>query len=73
MSTTIEIKAPLCRYGDVVINKAHIQYADISCGKVIMDGGARYYFPPEVIGAWFYDVADYAKIDKAKLDYGRAK
>ena len=58
MSSTIDINVPLCRYGDDVINKAYVQYVNISKGVVIMEGDVQYAFPPEVVGAWFSDVAD---------------
>lgn len=72
MSTTIDINVPLCRYGNIVINKAHITWADTRSGVVLMDDGSRYEFPPDVVGAWFSDVADYATLGK-KPFIGRAK
>lgn len=62
MSAIIEIKAPLCRYGDVVINKAYVHSVDIGFGEVIMEGGVRHKFPPEVVKRWFADIADDSKM-----------
>ena len=71
MSTTIDINVPLYRYGNIVLNKAHITWADTQSGVVLMDDGSRYEFPPEVLDAWFSDIADYATLEK--LVFGRAK
>ena len=62
MRAIIEIKAPLCRYGDVVINKAYVHSVDIGFGEVIMEGGVRHKFPPEVVKRWFADIADDSKM-----------
>lgn len=56
MSTTIDIKVPLCRYGNIVLNKAYVHSADLRSGVVIMEGGVRYEFPPEVVQKWFADI-----------------
>ena len=58
MSITIENKAPLCRYGDIVINKVYVHNVDIGSGEVIMEGGLRLKFPSEVVKRWFADIAD---------------
>ena len=66
MSTTIEIKAPLCRYDNIVINLAYVNSADTRRGVVYMHGGLRWEFPPEVVRAWFADVVDYSKLEVVK-------
>ena len=62
MSEIIEIKATLCRNGDVVINKAYVHSVDIGFGEVIMEGGVRHKFPSEVVKRWFADIADDSKM-----------
>ena len=66
MSTTIEIKAPLCRYDNIVINLACVNSADTRSGVVYMHGGLRWEFPPEVVQAWFSDIVDYSKLEVIK-------
>ena len=66
MSATINIKAPLCRYGNIVINLAYVNSADTRSGVVFMHGGLRWEFPPEVVQAWFSDIADYSKLEVTK-------
>ena len=66
MSTTIEIKAPLRRYGNIVVNLAYVNSADLRSGMVYMHGGLRWEFPPEVVQAWFSDIVDYSKLEVIK-------
>ena len=66
MSTSMEIKAPLCRYDNIVINIAYVNSADTRSGVVYMHGGLRWEFPPEVVQAWFSDIADYSKLEVVK-------
>ena len=66
MSTSIEIKAPLCRYDNIVINLAYVNSADTRRGVVYMHGGLRWEFPPEVVQAWFSDIVDYSKLEVVK-------
>ena len=66
MSTTIEIKAPLRRYGNIVVNLAYVNSADTGSGVGYMHGGLRWEFPPEVVRAWFSDIADYSKFKVTK-------
>ena len=66
MSTTIEIKAPLCRYDNIVINLAYVNSADTRRGVVYMHDGIRWEFPPEVVQAWFSDIVDYSKLEMIK-------
>ena len=66
MSTSMEIKAPLCRYDNIVINLAYVNSADTRSGVVYMHGGLRWEFPPEVVQAWFSDIADYSKLEVVK-------
>lgn len=54
----IENKAPLCRYGNIVINKVYVHSVDIGFGEVIMEGGVRFKFPSEVVKRWFADIPD---------------
>ena len=63
MSTTSETKAPLCRYDNIVINLSYVNSADTRSGVVYMHGGLRWEFPPEVVQAWFADIADYSKLE----------
>ena len=63
MSTSIEIKAPLCRYDNIVINLAYVNSADTRSGVVYMHGGLRWEFPPEVVQKWFADIVDYSKLE----------
>lgn len=58
MNTNIEIKAPIRRYGNIVVNLAYVNSADTRSGTVYMHGGLRWEFPPEVVQAWFADIAD---------------
>ena len=66
MSTSIEIKAPLCRYDNIVINLAYVNSADTRSGVVYMHGGLRWECPPEVVQAWFSDIVDYSKLEVIK-------
>ena len=66
MSTSIEIKAPLCRYDNIVINLAYVNSADTRSGVVYMHGGLRWEFPPEVVQKWFSDIVDYSKLEVMK-------
>lgn len=66
MSTTIEVKAPLRRYGNIVVNLVYVNSADTRSGVVYMNGGLRWEFPPKVVQAWFSDIADYSKLEVAK-------
>ena len=66
MSTTIEIKAPLRRYGNIVVNLAYVNSADTRSGVVYMHGGLRWEFPPEVVERWFADVENDYKREVAK-------
>ena len=66
MSTSMEIKAPLCRYGNIVVNLAYVNSADTRSGVVYMHGGLRWEFPPEVVQAWFSDIVDYSKLEVIK-------
>lgn len=66
MSTTINIKAPLCRYNNIVINLAYVNSADTRSGVVYMHGGLRWEFPPKVVQSWFSDIADYSKFEVMK-------
>ena len=66
MSTSIEIKAPLCRYDNIVINLAYVNSADTRSGVVYMHGGLRWEFPPEVVQKWFADIVDYSKLEVIK-------
>ena len=66
MSTSMEIKAPLCRYGNIVVNLACVNSADTRSGVVYMHGGLRWEFPPEVVQKWFADIVDYSKLEVAK-------
>ena len=66
MSTTIEIKAPLRRYGNIVVNLAYVNSADTRSGVVYMHGGLRLEFPPEVVQRWFADIVDYSKLEVIK-------
>lgn len=61
--TTIEIKEPLRRYGNIVVNLSRIDSADTRSGVVFMAGGNQYEFPPEVVQAWFSDIVDYSKLE----------
>lgn len=63
VSTTIEIKAPIRRYGNIVVNLAYVNSADTRSGVVYMHGGLRWEFPPEVVQKWFADIADYSKLE----------
>ena len=63
MSTSMEIKAPLCRYGNIVVNLACVNSADTRSGVVYMHGGLRWEFPPEVVQKWFGDIYDYSKLE----------
>ena len=63
MSTSMEIKAPLCRYGNIVVNLAYVNSADTRRGVVYMHGGLRWEFPPEVVQKWFADIVDYSKLE----------
>ena len=66
MSTTIEIKAPLCRYGNIVVNLAYVNSADTRSGVVYMHDGLRWEFPPEVVQRWFADIEDDSKLEVVK-------
>ena len=66
MSATINIKAPLRRYGNIVINLAYVNSADTRSGVVYMNDGLRWEFPPEVVQAWFADIEDYSKLEVVK-------
>ena len=66
MSTTIEIKAPLCRYENIVVNLAYVNSADTRSGVVYMHGGLRWESPPEVVQRWFADIEDDSKLEVAK-------
>ena len=66
MSTTINIKAPLRRYGNIVVNLAYVNSADTRSGVVFMHDGLRWEFPPEVVQAWFADIADDSKLEVIK-------
>ena len=66
MSTTIEIKAPLCRYNNIVINLAYVNSADTRSGTIYMHGGLRWEFPPEVVQKLFADINDYSKLEVMK-------
>ena len=66
MSTSMEIKAPLCRYDNIVINLAYVNSADTRSCVVYMHGGLRWEFPPEVVQAWFSDIVDYSKLEVIK-------
>ena len=66
MSATINIKAPLCRYDNIVVNLAYVNSADTRSGVVYMHGGLRWEFPPEVVQAWFSDIVDYSKLEVIK-------
>lgn len=70
----IENKAPLCRYGNIVINKVYVHSVDIGFGDVIMEGGVRHNFPSEVVKRWFADIADDSEtIEAAKADAKEVK
>ena len=66
MNTSIEIKAPLRRYGNIVVNLAYVNSADTRSGVVYMHGGLRWEFPPEVVKMWFGDIYDYSKLGVTK-------
>ena len=66
MSTTIEIKAPLLRYDNIVVDLAYVHAADTRSGVVYMHGGLRWEFPPEVVQRWFADIEDDSKLEVAK-------
>ena len=66
MSTTIDIKVPLRRYGNIVVNLTYVNSADTQSGMVYMHGGLRYEFPPEVVQKWFGDIEDDSKLEVAK-------
>ena len=66
MSTTIEIKAPLRRYGNIVVNLAYVNSADTRSGMVYMHGGLRWEFPPEVVQSWFADIEDDYNLEVTK-------
>lgn len=66
MKTSIEIKVPLCRYGNIVVNLAYVNSADTRSGVVYMHGGLRWEFPTEVVQKWFADIADYSKLEEMK-------
>ena len=66
MSTTIEIKAQLRRYSNIVVNLAYVNSADTRSGVVYMHGGLRWEFPPEVVKRWFSDIVDYSKLEVTK-------
>lgn len=65
MSTTIEIKAPLRRYENIVVNLAYVNSADTRSGMVFMHGGLRWELPPEVVQKWFADIEG-AKLEAAE-------
>ena len=66
MSTSMEIKAPLCRYENIVVNLAYVNSADTRSGMVYMHGGLRWEFPPEVVQKWFCDIVEHYKLEVMK-------
>ena len=66
MNATIENKAPIRRYGNIVVNLAYVNSADTRSGVVYMHGGLRYEFPPEVVQKWFADIIDDSKMEVIK-------
>lgn len=63
MNAKIEIKAPIRRYGNIVVNLSYVNSANTRSGVVYMHGGLRWEFPPEVVQKWFADIADDSKME----------
>lgn len=59
MTPEIKINVPFVRYGNIVINKRYVVFADTKSGDVMTEGGGRWAFPPEIVGKMFCDIHDF--------------
>ena len=68
MNSTINIIAPIRRYGNSVINLNYVVEANLATGQVWMITSKEdcecYTFPPEVVKAWFSDRMDYKEVEQ---------
>lgn len=61
MTSEIKINVPFVRYGNIVINKMYVVFADTRSGVVKTEDGSRWEFPPEIVGEMFGDFHDFKK------------
>lgn len=68
MNTDINVKAPIFRYGNEVVNLNYMVRANIYYGNVTMSDGRIVSVPKEVLECWFSSYFDYAKPKKLDIN-----